>query len=392
MRILLLVALTSATLNAFSQLDLSRQITLEVNDVSLEKLFEILETNHEILIAFGIDNVPDIKFSISVRNKTIFDVLQIVCSKTGLTYQIIDTAIVFKYARQATAPSIVKGMDSIASPNLPIELPTLAVSAPAMIGDSLISTPVDTLTGVADNSQSNTESTQSEPLINFQSDPAQAPSLFSSEKKSRNKIYGAGMFFSYAMDYNQFHFVERDITFQKYKVDWNHSASLGGYIIVSSKLYISLGVGYATKDFALDYNYEVLDPDDPFPIPDQTKVKIRYLEIPLTVGYGVLSRRKFSLCIAAGFYPSYLIEENEHTTYLNSGDLSTSYFVSATRSILYSGTIGFIAHYSISKSVGVFLEPGYLYFIGPVNNKAMEANSSLLRIKTGIQFSLFHKK
>src|SRR5690606_22437810 len=110
------------------------------------------------------------------------------------------------------------------------------------------------------------------------------PSLFpTSKKKLKLGFHGAGVFISYAMDYNRFHFIERDITYQHYEVDWNHSVSMGGYVIVSSKLYISLGVGYATKDFALDYNYRVLDPDDPFPIPDKTKVQIRYLEVPLTI-------------------------------------------------------------------------------------------------------------
>jgi hypothetical protein len=167
--------------------------------------------------------------------------------------------------------------------------------------------------------------------------------------------------------------------------------TMGGYIILSSKIYVSLGAAYATKDFVLNYNYQVLDPDDPFPIPDQTRIRVRYLEIPLTLGYGILTRRKYSLCVAAGFYPSYLVEKGEHTTYLNSGNPSTTYFVNANSSTIYSGTLGFIAHYSISNGCGVFIEPSYLYFMGAVNREAMKSNSSLYRIKTGIQFSLFQK-
>ncbi len=402
MRILLLTLSLTGTLTLYAQVDLTRRVSLDVKNVRLDKLFELLETNHGVVISFGIDNLPShLTISLSAKDKTLYEILQMICSQAGLMYQIIDTAIVFKYARPQEQKRIEGTADTTKVPistmmNSPIHRPIDTVSN-VIVREYSTTQPIDSSQDSLQyshhtNSQEAKDTTH-QAINNFKRvELAPAPSLFSTAKKrSQVGFYGAGVFFSYAVDYNRFHFIDRDIAFQQYEVDWNHSLSMGGYVIFSSKLYVSLGVGYATKDFALNYHYRVLDPDDPFPIPDKTKVEIRYLEVPLTIGYGILTKRKYSLCISAGFYPSYLVEKSERTTYLNNGNLSTTYFVNANRSTIYSGTIGFIAHYLIGNNCGIFIEAGYLYFIGAVNSAAMQPNSSLYRIKTGIQYSLFQK-
>ncbi|MEO7992602.1 MAG: STN domain-containing protein [Chryseolinea sp.] len=397
MRILLLTLFLSTTLTLYAQVDLSRQVTINVKEVHVAKLFEILETRHGLVIAFGIDNIPaTLKISLSATNKTIYEILRMICSQAGLTYQIIDNAIVFKYARPVTVQKADQSSGSTTASfseakDSSLHVPTNTALTPV---DSLPVNSIDSSEILIDPSQTEVHSYEDQQIV--ESVPMklpEVPSLFSTSKKhSKLGFYGAGIFFSYAMDDNHFRFVERDIAYQQYEVDWNYSMSMGGYVIVSSKLYVSLGVGYATKDFALNYHYNVLDPDDPFPIPDKTKVQIRYLEVPLTVGYGIYNRRKLSLCVAAGLYPSYLIEKRERTTYLNTGNPTTDYFINDNRSTLYSATLGFIVHYSVSGLCGIFVEPGYLFFPGAVNKRAMEPNASLYRIKTGIQFSLHPKK
>ena len=403
MRIFLLTLSLFGTVTLYAQVDLTRRVSIDVKDVRLDKLFEILETNQGVIISFGIDNIPShLTISLSAKDKTLYEILQMICSQAGLIYQIIDTAIVFKYARPLNRKRIERTADttkvSIATPINSITHPPLDSTAKVTVREQLTEQLQDSSQHSLQSShQTNSQDAKDSTLqaINkfMQVKLPSVPSLFSTAKKrSRVGFYGAGVFFSYAVDYNRFHFMDRDITVQQYEVDWNHSFSTGGYVIVSSKLYVSLGVGYATKDFALNYHYRVLDPNDPFPIPDKTRVEIRYLEVPLTIGYGILTKRKYSLCISAGFYPSYLVEKSERTTYLNNGNPSTTYFVNANRSTIYSGTIGFIAHYSIGANCGIFIEPGYMYFIGAVNKNAMDANFSLFRIKTGIQFSLYRKK
>jgi hypothetical protein len=397
MRILLLTALSIGILTAHAQVDLTRRITLDIKEVSLDKLFEILETHHGVVIAFGIDNIPNtLKISLSVKNTTMLEILQMICAQAGLSYDIIDRAIVFKYSQlnqRKTAKASDTSMFALPPNRDSSNISTMIkgnVSLDSLIAKRVDSGKVSYKYTIPDKAEFQLPKPVNTPDV---SDLVIGPSLFSDGNRHLKKIgcYGAGLFFSYAVDHNKFHFAERNIAFQKYEVDWNHSMTMGGYIILSSKIYISLGAAYATKDFVLNYNYQVLDPDDPFPIPDQTRLRVRYLEIPLTLGYGILTRRKYSLCVAAGFYPSYLVEKDEHTTYLNSGNPSTTYFVNANSSTIYSGTLGFIARYSISNGCGVFIESGYLYFIGAVNREAMKSNSSLYRIKTGIQFSLFQK-
>ncbi len=275
MRILLLTLSLSGTLTLYAQVDLTKRVSLEVKNIRLDKLFEILETNHGVIISFGIDNIPShLTISLSAKDKTIYEILQMICSKAGLIYQIIDTAIVFKYARPLNQQRIERIADTTKVPitttiNSPIHSPIDSLSKVA-VSEHLNAQPVDSpqdslQSSHQTNSQDAKDTTHQATNKFMQVELPPVPSLFSTAKKrSRVGFYGAGVFFSYAVDYNRFHFIDRDIAFQQYEVGWNHSLSMGGYVIVSSKLYVSLGIGYATKDFALTYNYRVLDPDDPF--------------------------------------------------------------------------------------------------------------------------------
>lgn len=397
MRILLLTLSLLTTLTLHAQVDLSRRVTLDVKEVNLAKVFEILETRHGLVIAFGVDNIPaTLKISLSATNKTIYEILRMICSQAGLTYQIIDNAVVFKYAGHVTALKADRTSTSTPTSFSPAKDSSFNVPADTVLTavESLPVNRIDSSQILIQQSQTKAHSQEDHRIDeSVPMNLPEVPSLFStSKKRSKLGFYGAGIFFSYAIDDNHFRFAERDIAYQQYEVDWNHSMSMGGYVIVSSKLYVSLGLGYATKDFALNYHYKVLDPDDPFPIPDKTKLQIRYLEVPLTIGYGIYNKRNLSLCAAVGFYPSYLIEKRERTTYLNTGNPSTDYFINDNRSTLYSATLGFIVHYSVNRFCGIFVEPGYLFFPESVNKRAMEPNASLYRIKTGIQFSLHPKK
>lgn len=398
MRKILLINFFVNTLTMYGQVvDLNKRITLEVDNIPLEKLFEILEEQHGMRIAFGLDNIPSaLKVTIAATNKKLHEILNLICIQSNLSYQIIDNAIVFKYTR----PKIFSTTKSLTDSDSIHAFQKQSVQN-SILSDS-ISTHIPSTDQVLDSADTSevsgaikTELMKLQPVVQTPSylEPITLPSLFSPSKKaSKIPFYRAGVFYSYALDFNRFQFMERDIAFQKYNTEWNYSFSAGGYVIVSSKIYISLGTGYATKDFVLNYNYEVLDPDDPFPIPNQTQVKVRYIEIPLTIGYSIYTHGKYSICIAAGFYPSYLVDKRESTSYLNQGKPDTEYFVKANRSILYGGTVGFIFHYALSKNFGVFLEPDYLYYIGTVNKEAMHSNSAMFRIKTGIQFSLYSRK
>jgi len=391
MRIILLIAVLTNSLSVYGQLDLHKKIDIEFYNAGIEEVLSWLQDNQNIRVSYGFDNIPaDIRVTINAKNISVYEIIKTICQQGNLVFQVIDNTVVFK--AQKSHPHAIKRDEDPARAEKKVDQND--TQGNAIILDTLAK--VDSIReqqNIGTDSSFLAETFEVEQLIVKSSEPqhVEKSSSSSSQKFRRRVTIQTGIFFSYASDFNQFGFAERDIAFQTYNPDWNESYSLGGYIVLSRKLYISIGATYVTKDFHLTYNFKVIDPNDPFPIPDKTHVKSEYLEVPLTFGYAVKSWEKYSVLVATGLYPSFLLKERENTTYLNQGNPDTKYFLDANQSTLFSASVGFIVHRYVNRTCGIFIEPGYLYFFSPVNEQAMNSHSSLFRLKAGIQFTLSGK-
>lgn len=388
---ILLIAILANALSAYSQVDLKKKITIEIDNGRLEDVLAWLQTYHDIKFSYGFDNVsPDIRITLHAKNTSVYEIIHTICQQGNLIFQIIDSTVVFKHEKSPNQSITVRD-------NNPVKVEN-SINRNNIKDNVIALDNADSIPAQQKKDDNNPLLTDISPLEQPKVKPpdmklAEKSSLFHSSGKFRRKItIQTGVFFSYASDFNRFEFVERDIASQKFNVEWNESYSFGGYMLLSKKLYISLGATYVSKNFHLHYNYKVLDLSDPFPVPDKTSVKLQYLETPLTFGYALTSWKKYSVMVATGLYPSFLLREAERTTYQNQGNPNTNYFLNANRSTLFSASFGFIIHRYLNRSCGIFIEPGYLYFFGPVNEEAMNSRSSLLRLKMGIQFALSGKK
>jgi hypothetical protein len=388
---ILLIAILANALSAYSQVDLKKKITIEIDNGRLEDVLAWLQTYHDIKFSYGFDNVsPDIRITLHAKNTSVYEIIHTICQQGNLIFQIIDSTVVFKHEKSPNQSVTVRD-------NNPLKIEN-SINRNNIKNNVTALDKADSIPAQQKKDDNNPLLTDISPLEQQEVKPpdmklAEKPSLFHSSGKFRRKIaIQTGVFFSYASDFNRFEFLERDIASQKFNVEWNESYSFGGYMLLSKKLYISLGATYVSKNFHLHYNYKVLDLSDPFPVPDKTSVKLYYLETPLTFGYALTSWKKYSVMVATGLYPSFLLREAERTTYQNQGNPNTNYFLNANRSTLFSASLGFIIHRYLNRSCGIFIEPGYLYFFGPVNEQAMNSRSSLLRLKMGIQFALSGKK
>jgi hypothetical protein len=368
---------------ALGQEILSKPITIDVQGVTLDYLLSRLQQESDVVFVYGIDNIPQaLRVTIKASGKPLLQIINDICRQADLTYQVVDNAIWLKYSpkpQNAKTKAGTGAADTVARQTEILTDSTFRFKESQNRNrDSIpfLYAPPGTLGG---------------PLKVRKPDlkvPVIVESVPAGVGPGPKRIAGYGVFAYYGIDYNQFQFAKRPVLSEAYSVDPNYSIAAGGYVVFRSGIYFSLGIGYATKNFTLSYNYQVLDPSDPFPIPDRTKLRATYVEVPITVGYVFLKRRKFDVCGAAGFYPSVLVSKAESTSYLNSAQKHTDFFIARHESELLSASVGVMLNYRPLERVGVFFEPEYFYIIKRINPAAIESNANMFRLKAGIQISL----
>jgi hypothetical protein len=381
MRIFLLIGILVNVFHAYAQLDLKKNVSADFDNARIEEVLEWLKQNQGIKLSYGFDNVQhEMRISVHARNSSVLEIIHAICKQASLIFVIIDSTVVFKYLDpvpnskqkpETKRRNVLKGQSPQDSANLISIIQDSTVSG-SSLSDSLLNEPLI--------SESGGEPKDSILAIH--------PSGTSRQKQNIQ----SGLFISYAFDFNKFNFTQRDIASQQFSTGNNSSYCLGGYIVLSRKLFASLGITHVTKDFYLNYNYKVLDLSDPFPIPDKTFIKLHYIELPLSVAYHVTTWKKISFLGSFGLYPAFLVREQETTTYQNSSDTKTSYFLNANKSSICSASLGAVLSFQFNSYSALFIESGYSLVFDPVNDQAMSSNSSLLRLKTGIQYSLSSHK
>ena len=370
MRIVLLISCIMPIASAFGQVDWRKRISISVNDMPLERLLEILEENHGIRFSYGFDNIDShTRITLNAENKTFLDVIQQICLQSNMTYVIISDAIVFKpYLDKQT-----KNLKTIASPiqeTAPPETDNGQIKYDSSYAKPEIKNPWSTI-----------------PLAGFKQVkrvPSKKPSVTSLYAMEGNR---SGIFLLAEYDFNQFNFHERPVDNQRYEIVTNQSFGLGVYRVFSKRFYVSLGAVWNRKAFGLNYNYLILDPNDPFPVPSKTIVTMNYLELPLTIGMRVFEAKKNHLWFAVGMNSSTLLNDHETTYYQNTGNPNTRYFIDTNNARFISCSISVIYYRSISRSWGIFIASDANFFSPSLNNEAMDSPKALLRAKSGLQYS-----
>lgn len=376
-RKLLLTGFILLTLKLHAQIDTSKRLSLNVQKMPVLQLLELLHERYRLNIAFSHSYIPpNALVTIIAQQESLEYIISSICQQTGLSVQYIGNAIVFNYQnpvlQDITSPPQTKPNDIQRKDSRQNNTSSMFAHLPldTIREDILYVTP------------------RLPSTIKIHKTPLPIPSLKTKRRKLHIPISGTGLFGNYALDFHQFHFEKRELKFQKYRTTTNNSFTFGSYVHWNAKIFLAMGVGYASRDFNLLYNFQVLDKNDPMPIPDQTQLKLTYLEIPVSIGILLFKQKQISLWTAAAFIPAYLKHEKETTTYQNTGNPNTQYFINANSSTLYNISFSLIAHYKLHKRCGIFVESAFLYGFHAVNTTAMKDNPTTIRLKSGLQFCI----
>lgn len=372
--VLLLVAIT-----ALGQTTIQNdKISLSFENILLKDLITVLQKTHGLKISFSIDHTPvNSRISIHANHLPLSLFLEILCNEAGLTYQIIDNHIVLREQEKA-APRTKKTHHDHQTTN---HYEQKVIDSTA-IGYSILK-PIEGHRQIQDSNNISKIPVQEVPesLLN-------KAALRSNQTKHTNlhvrrkPTMGIGVFASY--DHLRMQFEDRPNSDQRYVPDMNFSAGLGASLGPGEKMSASFKVLLSSKNYFLNYNYKIIDPEDPYPFPDKTKVTLFFLQFPMDLSYRFYKKDKFSLYFSAGLLLDILIRKQEYTSFLNSEDKETAYFVNDHNKFLFGGSLGLKCWYDLDRSFSVFIEPDLVSYFTPFNEVIKRSNPQILKVNSGL--------
>lgn len=366
---------------AQSQPNLNQKISLHVENMRLEYFLDTLQVVAPVRVGYGSDNIPvALPITLHADGASLYEILDEICSLTQLTYKVIGDVVVFRYPADGPgAPREVVDTAAARQRRTSRDKSVIQLMHSGYdVGETLLGVVpilIPAFTTII--------TTEPADLIIAREDylsvyGATLPVV------SRPKAPAGGMFVGCAVDYNRFAFKEREISEQEYVTTPNRSFGFGGYVTTAGRIHFSLALNCSEKRFALDYHYRILDPGDPFPIPDRTVVKTRYLEFPFMINYTIFCGRKYAMSLGTGFQPCFLVQSREETTFLNAQGKETADFLAGNAPAFYGGNVGVTLHRAVSRFGGVFFRSDVVYFDRAANSMAMKGPFVLYRIRAGV--------
>lgn len=370
-KILLILFITKSSV-ALSQINWRTPVTIVEKNVSIYELLETLAVKSATNISYGFDNIPpETRISISVTDKPLTEVIDLICKKANLTMQVIDNVFVFRYqrpqvhaTRSVRTDSVAIKKDSVFTDVEPINV------MPRTDRDLSV---LDTMHIKMDNTK-------------IEGRKATTTGGVITEKSE------LGCFLQYAYDVNYFSFIPLEIPEQQFASGGAATFGFGTYSQLSKKLSVSVGAGWSVKSFHLNYNFKVLDLNDPIPVPHRTKVQISYLEVPVSAWLTLVKLKTYTLSTGIGINGNFRMGHSESTSYLNHPGRETRHFKDSNQRFLFGAAASLAIHRKIDKHWGMFLQTSFCQFLSKVNDTSMNSATRVLAVKAGINHTLANPK
>lgn len=173
-----------------------------------------------------------------------------------------------------------------------------------------------------------------------------------------------------------------------YKTAINYGIGLSAKRKVKERWGILVQALYSTKNFDLYYNFETIDPDDPY-VPDKTVYQQAYLDIPLLLNYQVLKKGNWKFFGEGGFIPGFLLNSKMETFHRKGTEMETPEFLAMKiRPQLFGAQLGIATEYRINKYVSLTLATGWRQYFNGINKEDLPTKLGLFQSAAGIRYTL----
>jgi hypothetical protein len=204
------------------------------------------------------------------------------------------------------------------------------------------------------------------------------------DKKLSIGIVGSPDFYNY--DFNNISVYDH-----KYKTKINYSAGLRLQYSFTEKIGITTGVQYSTKGYILDYAWIVAAPNDPA-IPEESNLKVNYLDVPLMISYNFIIRDKVSLFASSGIMTSFLINSKETSTMADGSNKETEFlkvlYKQKLNTVLLAFELDLGLKYNLNEKLFLTLVPYFRYGFNKIDDDILKSTPASYGGLLGFHYNL----
>lgn len=210
----------------------------------------------------------------------------------------------------------------------------------------------------------------------------------SSESVSR-KILNGNSFIGLILRGDSYHFTQPIFEGSKssFTQDANYSIGISLNHILTDKWSVEIQALLSRRNFRLNYNFSVVDLDDPFVI-DNTSFDLLYIGVPVNVRREVLTKDQFSLSLIGGLSPEFLVRQDVQTFLKNGLETSTPDSFGSVRPFTFAAQVGLNAEYQINGKFNLVVSPSYRKYLTKFNDGETGINVHALSLNIGFYYKL----
>lgn len=212
-------------------------------------------------------------------------------------------------------------------------------------------------------------------------------SIFSNGQISKFSIGIIG-----SSDFCNYQFNQIEVT----NIDFNSlidfSSGISVHYNLNEKLKTKTGLLYSKRDFSANFNWQLYNdvPDPAFN--KESKMILRYLDIPFFITYNFVNRNKISLFASTGLGTSFIINEKEISIMQDGTEKETDFWKFLYRTefnpILFNFDFEIGLNYDIHETVFLSIEPYLRYGINKLSDEILKSNPISFGLRLGVHLKM----
>lgn len=172
---------------------------------------------------------------------------------------------------------------------------------------------------------------------------------------------------------------------------FNYSIGFRFQYDFSKKILINSGFFYSTKGYIMDWEFIVSDPGDPM-LPVETNLKVKYLDIPINIGYRLFNNEKIKILSSGGPIFGLLIDNKETSIFGDNSEIDSRLLNKNLNQAIFSINFNFGLEYYFHNNLFLSIVPFFTYGLNKMDENFMNSNQFCIGTNIGFYYRFIRNK